>query len=199
MNRFDRALALLLLLRSGKTLAAPELARRLEVSTRTIYRDMETLSGVGVPVYAEAGREGGFRLVEGYFLPPIAFTTGEVTSLLTGLALLERLRARPFAAELETAAQKLLAVVPDSLGKVLSQVQQVIGFEAIPEDIFHPERTHAANQSEPDYQAEAQTLTVFLKCIFDQQAVNLTYNSPYSGTSDSVIAAPYGILWDRDR
>jgi predicted DNA-binding transcriptional regulator YafY len=91
MNRFDRALAILLLLRSGKTWSAPNLACRLEVSTRTIYRDIETLSAVGVPVYAEAGPEGGYRLVEGYFLPPIAFTVGEATSLLTGLALLDRL------------------------------------------------------------------------------------------------------------
>src|SRR5690348_4216047 len=102
MNRFDRALAILLLLRSGKTLSAPELARRLEVSTRTIYRDIETLSTVGVPVYAETGREGGFRLLEGYFLPPIAFSVGEATSLITGLAMLERLRARPFATELDS-------------------------------------------------------------------------------------------------
>ncbi len=115
MNRFDRALAILLLLRSGRTWSAPELAERLGVSVRTIYRDIDTLDGVGVPIYAEAGREGGFRLVEGYFLPPVAFTTGEATSLLTGLALLERLHARPFAAELDTAAHKLLAAVPEPL------------------------------------------------------------------------------------
>ena len=204
MNRFDRALAILLLLRSGRTLSAPDLARRLEVSTRTIYRDIETLSEVGVPVYAEAGRAGGFRLVEGYFLPPIAFTVGEATSLLTGLALLDRLRAKPFAAELETAAHKLLAVVPDSLRNVLSQAQRVIGFEAIPEDIFHPEPaqttgTNAAVSSGDDYQAEAQAITIFLKCIFDQQAVEFAYHSPYGQARETPIVAPYGILWDRDR
>ena len=61
MNRFDRALAILLLLRQGKTLSATALAHQFEVSSRTIYRDIETLSAVGVPVFAEMGRAGGFR------------------------------------------------------------------------------------------------------------------------------------------
>jgi len=198
MNRFDRALAILLFLRSGKTLSAPELAQRLEVSVRTIYRDIETLSQVGVPVYAEAGRAGGFRLMDGYFLPPIAFTVGEATSLLTGLALLERLRAKPFASELDTAAHKLLAVVPDSLHNVLSQAQQVIGFEAIPHDVFHPERV----QSDPEDRSpgtEIQAITVFLKCIFDKRSVDLTYRSPYNRVPNAQAVVPYGILWDRDR
>lgn len=200
MNRFDRALAILLLLRSEKTLSAPDLARRLSVSVRTIYRDMETLREVGVPIYAEVGREGGFRLVEGYFLPPIAFTVGEATSLLTGLALLDRLRSKPFAAELDTATRKLLAVVPDSLRDVLSQAQRVIGFEAIPEDIFHPEQTHTttAPSLERD-QTEVQAITVFLKCIFEKRIVLLSYASPYKSLPHHERAIPYGILWDRDR
>ena len=64
MNRLDRGLGILLVLRDGKAISATELSRRFEVSTRTIYRDIETLSSLGVPVYAEMGRAGGFRLVE---------------------------------------------------------------------------------------------------------------------------------------
>ena len=71
MNPLDRALAILLLLRNGKTASAVDLARRFGVSPRTIYRDVERLGAVGVPVYAEMGRLGGFRLMEGYFLPPV--------------------------------------------------------------------------------------------------------------------------------
>ena len=98
MNRLDRALAILLLLRSGKTASAVDLARRFEVSSRTIYRDIERLGAIGVPVYAEMGRAGGYRLMEGYFLPPVMFSVGEAISLVLGLASLRRLRARPFAA-----------------------------------------------------------------------------------------------------
>jgi predicted DNA-binding transcriptional regulator YafY len=200
MNRFDRALSILLLLRSGKTWAAPELARRMGVSVRTIYRDIDTLGEVGVPVYAEAGREGGYRLVEGYFLPPVAFTVGEATSLLTGLALLARLRARPFAAELDTAAHKLLAAVPDPLRDVLAHVQEVIGFEAIPEDLFHPELSRDPGDETEGARKEAHAITVFLRCIFEKQPVTITYHSPYSsGPEAPQTVTPCGILWDRDR
>ena len=68
MNRLDRALGILLVLRTGATVSAAELAQRFEVSPPTIYRDIEALGAIGVPVYAEMGRAGGFRLVEGYFL-----------------------------------------------------------------------------------------------------------------------------------
>lgn len=71
MNRLDRALGILLMLRSGAIVPAAELARRFEASPRTIYRDIETLSAVGVPVYAEMGRRGGFRLAKRCFLSPI--------------------------------------------------------------------------------------------------------------------------------
>ena len=64
--RASRLVSLLLLLQTRGHLTAPELATELEVSVRTVYRDVEALSAAGVPVYAEAGRGGGFRLVEGY-------------------------------------------------------------------------------------------------------------------------------------
>ena len=80
MNRLDRALGILLWLRSRKTVSAAELAKQFEVSQRTIYRDIETLSELGIPVYAEMGRAGGFRLLEGYFLPPVMFSVGEAVS-----------------------------------------------------------------------------------------------------------------------
>lgn len=197
MNRLDRALAILLLLRSGKTLSAPELARRFEVSQRTIYRDVETLSAVGVPIYSEPGRHGGFRLVEGYFLPPVAFSAGEATSLLIGLALLDRLHARPFHADLETAAHKLLAVVPDSNRRILMRARQIIGIESIPHDIFHPERALEASPNTGSL-SEAAVITTFLQCIFDQRAVRLDYFSPYRASHKTYLLAPGGILWDRD-
>ena len=68
--------------------SAAELARRFEVSTRTIYRDVETLSAAGVPVYAERGRGGGVRLMEDYALGKALFTEEEQDGLLSALSLL---------------------------------------------------------------------------------------------------------------
>jgi predicted DNA-binding transcriptional regulator YafY len=197
MNRLDRALGILLLLRGGKTLSAAELSQRFEVSTRTIYRDVEILTAVGVPIYAEMGRAGGFRLVEGYFLPPVMFSVGEAVSLLLGLTLLRRLRSRPFAAELEVSEQKLLAAVPDQLRAALAHAQQIIGFERLPTDIFHPER---ADSQAPAADADEGTVVgVFVRAILERKTVTFDYRSPYGGSTEQIIATPHGIVWDRDR
>jgi predicted DNA-binding transcriptional regulator YafY len=202
MNRMDRALGILLALRCGKPLSASELSRRFEVSTRTIYRDIEVLSSVGVPVYAEMGRAGGFRLVEGYFLPPVMFSVREAISLVLGLSLLSSLRASPFAVERETGAQKLLAAMPDHLRAVLAEAQKMIGFEQVAGDAFHfePARggqpaTSSLEGAGPD---EAAIVDVFLQAILERRAVVLDYRSPYGAGPNHVTLRPCGLLWDRD-
>ncbi|MBF8284287.1 MAG: WYL protein [Anaerolineales bacterium] len=199
MNRLDRALAILLLLRSGKTASAVELARRFEVSPRTIYRDIEKLGAIGVPVYAEMGRTGGFRLMEGYFLPPVMFSVGEAISLVLGLTSLRRLRARPFAAELETAEQKLLAATPDHLRATLAKARQVIGFERPPVDAFTLERAPSDAASEAVEADEGRIVTVFLQAMLEHREVALHYRSPYRDAPSHSSVNPLGLLWDRDR
>lgn len=199
MNRLDRALGILLLLRSQKSVSANDLAKRFEVSPRTIYRDIEVLAELGVPVYAEMGRAGGFRLMEGYFLPPVMFSNGEAISLLLSLTALRRLRARPFAAELDTAEHKLLAAMPDHLRSTLAQAQQFIGFEETPVDMFvHPELEVPQADKPRDLQ-EDSILTIFLQAILERRSVSLNYRSPYSSNATSTQVLPRGVIWDRDR
>ncbi len=197
MNRFDRALGLLLILRSGRTHSATALAQRFGVSPRTIYRDIETLAAVGVPVYAENGRAGGFRLVEGYFLPPITFSVGEAVSLLTGLALLGRLRVRPFSADLAAAGDKLLAALPDHRRAALAGLANVIAFEPLPHDSFHPEPGEPPPAPVPD-SVEGQIITTFLQSILDQRAVQISYLRAGGFAARPQPLAPVGLLWDRD-
>jgi len=199
MNRFDRALAILLLLQGGTMLSAADLAKRLEVSKRTIYRDIDTLATVGVPVYAEPGREGGFRLMEGYFVPPVAFSVGEATSLLIGLVLLDRLRVKPFANDLETAQRKLLAAVPEHLQSVLAQARELIRFEALPHDTFHPEQVSEHEAVPAEGLSESQIITVFLQSLFNGEAVTLEYLSPYGQRASTQVQVPKGLVWDRDQ
>jgi predicted DNA-binding transcriptional regulator YafY len=84
--RADRLLSLLLLLRSRGRVTAPVLARELEVSTRTVLRDIEALSSAGIPVYAERGRAGGFALLPGFSTDLTGLTPDEAVALLTSPA-----------------------------------------------------------------------------------------------------------------
>jgi len=80
--RADRLLQIVGLLRQHGQLSATELARRLEVTPRTVLRDMEALSTAGVPVVAERGRQGGFSLLPGYRPAVEELTATEVQALL---------------------------------------------------------------------------------------------------------------------
>jgi predicted DNA-binding transcriptional regulator YafY len=109
--RADRLISLLLLLQKHSRLTVAEIADRLEVSTRTVLRDVDALSGLGVPVYAERGRGGGIRLLAGYETDLNVLSPGEAEALalvstpsvVSGLGL-----EKPLASALE----KIAAAVP---------------------------------------------------------------------------------------
>ncbi|QKW09329.1 YafY family transcriptional regulator [Streptomyces sp. NA04227] len=107
----DRLLAILLLLQTRGRFLAQELAERLEVSVRTIYRDVEALSAAGVPVYAERGRHGGISLLPGYRTDVTGLTEDESRALFV-LAGTGTHEALGLDTALGSALRKVMAALP---------------------------------------------------------------------------------------
>lgn len=123
--RADRLLSILLLLQTNRRMTARELARRLEVSERTIHRDMEALSTAGVPVTADRGAHGGWSLIDGYRTNLTGLAGAEVQALFVpGPARL--LSDLNLGKASESALLKLLAALPEMFRRDAEYVRQRI-------------------------------------------------------------------------
>lgn len=111
--RASRLVSILLLLQTRDRMTARELAAWLEVSERTVYRDVQSLSAAGIPVYGEAGHDGGYRLVGGYRTRLTGLTAAEAESLvLTGLPVAAADLGLGEAMAMAEAQLKLMAALP---------------------------------------------------------------------------------------
>lgn len=114
MRKAERLFQILNLLRNRRTvLTAQQLAENLQVSERTIYRDVQALVLSGVPIEGEAGV--GYRLQRHFDLPPLMFDHDEVEALLLGTRIVRAWSDRQLAASASSALNKILAVLPPQL------------------------------------------------------------------------------------
>lgn len=110
MRRADRLFQIVHLIRGRRLSTADFLAARLEVSVRTVYRDIAALQGQGVPIDGEAGV--GYRLRAGFDLPPLMFTKQEAQALVAALRLAQGQLDSGLARQAEEAMLKILGVMP---------------------------------------------------------------------------------------
>lgn len=110
MRRADRLFHLVQLIRGRRLTTADFLAQRLEVSPRTVYRDIADLQHQGVPIEGEAGV--GYRLGAGFDLPPLMFTQGEARALVASIRLAQSWLDPALAADAQAAWGKVLSVLP---------------------------------------------------------------------------------------
>ncbi|MDM0046321.1 YafY family protein [Variovorax dokdonensis] len=110
MRRADRLFQIVQLVRGRRLTTAAFLAERLEVSERTVYRDIADLQRQGVPLEGEAGV--GYRLGAGFELPPLMFTQDEATALVAAARLAQSWVDGAMARDIESALGKILSVLP---------------------------------------------------------------------------------------
>jgi predicted DNA-binding transcriptional regulator YafY len=175
--RSDRLLALLLLLQAHRQLPARELAGRLEVSERTIHRDVESLSAAGVPVYAERGRRGGVALLPGYRTDVSGLSASEARALFVfaGRGTLADLGLER---DLRGALRKLLAALPEAQRPDAMQAQSLV--------VVDPQRWMRPADELPH-------LGTVQEAVWQDRRLLLTYRRP-GAEARAVELDPYGLV-----
>lgn len=112
MRRADRLFRIVQLIRGRRLTTAAQLAERLEVSPRSVYRDIAALQAQGVPIEGEAGV--GYRMRRGFDLPPLMFTRQEAQALVACLRVAQPRIDAALAAHAEEALAKILSVLPEA-------------------------------------------------------------------------------------
>ncbi|MBM1309264.1 YafY family transcriptional regulator [Sulfitobacter mediterraneus] len=176
MRRSDRLFDIIQILRDGKLHRAQDIAARLEVSTRTIYRDMDTLVGSGVPVEGERGV--GYMITEAISLPPLTLTSAELEALNLGLAVVAQAADQDLKTAADTLADKIDAVLP---ARTIAEAQAwkfaVYPFADATRNLSH--------------------MALLRSAIKARQKVRLTYTSREGNVTSRIIRPLHMEYWGR--
>lgn len=124
MNRIDRLFGILTLLQSKKYVTAEAIAEKFGISVRTVYRDIKALVEQGVPVSFEQHR--GYFIVQGYFVPPVSFTSEEANALLLMESMVRGFADRSISTHYTSALNKIKAVLRTNQKEGLELLDQNI-------------------------------------------------------------------------
>jgi len=172
----SRLLSILMLLQARQRVSAAELAAHVEVSVRTIYRDVDQLSAAGVPVYADRGRSGGFRLLEGWRTTLTGLTAAEAQAMfLTGLP--GPATELGLGEALATAQLKLAAALP-------------IGWQADAQRVGS--RVHLDTNGWYRVTTPADHLALVAAAVWADEVISVQYES-WNGASDRELR-PLGLV-----
>jgi predicted DNA-binding transcriptional regulator YafY len=171
----DRLISLLLLLQARSPRSARELSETLEVSMRTVYRDVEALSFAGVPVYAERGSAGGILLAEGYRQAITQFSTDELHALF--LAAADPLTELGVSGH-KGALHKLAGALPDLQRRAAEQARQRI--------LLDHNKWYRAQQPGP-------LLAALRRAVWDDRRVRIHYRDR-NGTPTERVVDPLGLV-----
>jgi len=176
-----RLLAVLELLQSRGRIGGGELARRLEVDERTVRRYVTMLRDLGIPVEAELGRYGAYRLRPGYKLPPLMFSNEEALAVVLGLLAARRIGLTVDVTATEGALAKIERVLPEALR---AQVQAVSGVLTL--DLRNSLQAPASSEIVVALSVGAQ----------ESRRVWMRYRSGWSNDAETAREIdPYGVVY----
>lgn len=177
-----RVLTVLELLQSHQRLSGPELAARLEVNARTARRYITMLQDMGIPIEAERGRYGAYRLRPGFKLPPLMFSDEEALAVTLGLLAARRLGLAVAAPAVEGALAKIERVLPPLLRERLQAVQAALVLDL------------ARSDTSP-----SSTLVVELSQAAQAERRVIIFYSSERGEETERAFDPYGIVFRQGR
>lgn len=154
MNRIDRLFGILILLQGKKYVTADKIADQFEISVRTVYRDIKALGEQGIPISFEQPK--GYFIVQGYFLPPVSFTSEEANAMLIMERLVSRFADKSILTNYTTALNKVKAVLKHNQKEKLELLSESIKFQ------LH----HETLNGEFDHLAELQN-AISGQCIIE--------------------------------
>lgn len=176
----SRVLTVLELLQARPSITGPELAARLEMDVRTVRRYITHLQDVGIPIEANIGRYGGYRLRPGFKLPPLLFTEEEATAIMLGLLASPWLEIEQSSVAVEGALAKVSRVLPLRARERLQTIAEHLVFFA------------GHQEARPD----VSLLIALSEAIGQQQRIAIDYRSHYDELTHRKVE-PYGIVgWD---
>jgi predicted DNA-binding transcriptional regulator YafY len=175
--RADRLISILLLLQMRKKLTTRELAQELEVTERTIHRDMDALSSAGIPVVAERGKAGGWKLLNQYRTNLTGLKANEIKSLLLSPSL-QLLTDLGLASEWYEARQKILASTSDN-------------FQKYAEDIWN--RIHIDTTAWRQSPEKVESFKVLQEAIWEERILQIEYERA-DGECVNRIVYPLGLV-----
>lgn len=176
----DRLLSILLLLQARGRVSHVELAEQLEVSVRTVYRDIEALSGAGVPVWTERGRNGGVRLLPGYRTDVTGLTNDEARALFV-LAAEGTHDALGLGEAIRSALRKVMAALPAPHRGDAERTSRRI--------LVDPVRWMHGTETASD-----APLAELQHAVFTDRRLHLAYRSSEAREPRSYTVDPYGLV-----
>ncbi|MCA9884088.1 MAG: YafY family transcriptional regulator [Anaerolineae bacterium] len=174
-----RLLIVLELLQSHDEISGAEIAKKIEVSRRTVRRYIVMLQDMGIPIEADQGRHGAYRLQRGYEMPPLLFTESEATAMTLGLLTMQKFHFPVEMAAVEGALAKVKRSLPEKLIHQAQSIQENVIF----------------NTSLPQSGFKTGVIESLSTAIQQHQQVRLAYISR-AGDNTERVFDPYGIVFN---